>query len=335
MILKAYETNKINIQNNKILLLFGDNEGAKSDVIKGLLSRNKIKNFYNYDEKEILENQDSFFDSILSKSLFEKEKVIIIKRVTEKIVKLIEILKQKNIDDTIIILNSSNLDKRSKLRSLFEKDKNYLCIPFYPDNEQSLGKLAFSYFKEKKISISAYEINLVVNKCNGDRHNLFNEMEKIENYCKNGKKITESVILKLVNLTEDFNISELIDNCLAKNSKKTIKILNENNFSNDDCILITRILLNKSKRILKLSKEFEKNQNIDLTISSASPPIFWKDKEIVKQQILKWKSKSIKNLIYNINTIELLIKKNINNSINIITDFILKQTLSRTNNFPL
>ena len=175
----------------------------------------------------------------------------------------------------------------------------------------------------------------MVNKCNGDRHNLFNEMEKIENYCKNGKKITESVILKLVNLTEDFNISELIDNCLAKNSKKTIKILNENNFSNDDCILITRILLNKSKRILKLSKEFEKNQNIDLTISSASPPIFWKDKEIVKQQILKWKSKNIKNLIYNINTIELLIKKNINTSINIITDFILKQTLSRTNNFPL
>ena len=86
-------------------------------------------------------------------------------------------------------------------------------------------------------------------------------------------------------------MSELIDNCLSKNKKKTINILNENNFSNEDCILIIRIFLNKLKKILKLSNEFKKNKNIDLTISSAKPPIFWKDKEITKQQIFVWKPK--------------------------------------------
>ncbi len=332
MILKAFETHKINLETNKFLLLYGNNEGAKLEVIKNLLLKNNIKNINSYDEKEILENQNNFLDSILSKSLFEKEKVILIKRVSEKLTKLLEILTEKKIDDTVIILNSNNLDKKSKLRLLFEKNKNYLCIPFYPDNEQSLAKLAFSYFKEKKISISTYEINLIVNKCNGDRKNLFNELEKIENFCKNGKKITESIILKLVNLSEDFNISELIDNCLAKNSKKTVKIFNENNFNNDDCILITRVFLNKSKKILKLCEEYEKNNNIDLTISSANPPIFWKDKEIVKQQILSWKPKNIKNLIYKINEVEMVIKKNFNVSINVITDFILTQTFSKTNN---
>ena len=332
MIIKVHETHKINFSKNKMLLLYGNNEGAKSEVIKNLLSNNDIKNINNYDEKEILENQDNFLDSILSQSLFEKEKVILIKRASEKLIKLFEILTEKNIDDTTIILNSNNLDKKSKLRLLFEKDKKYLCIPFYPDTEQNLTKLAFSYFKEKKISISSYEINLIVDKCNGDRQNLFNELEKIKNFSKNGKKVTESIILKLVNLAEDFNISELIDNCLAKNSKKTIKIFNENNFRNDDCIVITRILLNKSKRILKLCEEYEKNKNIDLTITSAKPPIFWKDKEIVKQQILKWKPKSIKKLIYKVNEVELLIKKNINISVNVIIDFILKQTFSKTNN---
>ena len=127
-------------------------------------------------------------------------------------------------------------------------------------------------------------------------------------------------------------IRDSIDNCLAKNKKKIINILNENNFSNEDCIIITRAFLLKSKKILKLSNEFQLNKNIELTISSAKPPIFWKDKEITKQQIYKWTPENIKKLIYRLNEIELLVKKNLNNSINLITDFILNQSSSNTNN---
>jgi DNA polymerase III subunit delta len=206
-----------------------------------------------------------------------------------------------------------------------------ICVPFYPDNDKTLSKLAYNFLSEKKISISPANINLIVTKCSGDREALINELKKIEYFNKNGKKINSVNISKLINLNENHSISELIDNCLAKNKKKVINILNENNFSNEDCIMIARSFLIKAKKLQVLSTTFEANNNIDLTISSAKPPIFWKEKEITKQQIKNWDSKKIKQLIFAITDTELLIKKNINNSINLITDFILNQFSVKTN----
>ena len=330
MIIKSYEIQKINIKNNPLILLYGKNEGLKNEALN-ILIKNK-NSISNYDEKEILDNENNFIESILSKSLFEQQKFIIIKRATDKILKIIEILNLKNLEEITIIMNSDTLEKKSKLRSFFEKDKNYICVPFYPDNEQTLSKLAYNFFKDKNISISSSNINLIVNKCSGDRETLVNELQKLEYFSKKGEKINGENILKLINLSENHSISELIDNCLAKNKKKIISILNENNFSNEDCIMIVRSFLIKSKKLLALSKTFETNKNIDLTISSAKPPIFWKEKEITKQQIQKWKPKNIKKLIYALSETELQIKKNINNSINLITDFILFQSSSATNN---
>ena len=124
---------------------------------------------------------------------------------------------------------------------------------------------------------------------------LLMNFKKLNFLAKNGKKIDSDNISKLINLSENHSISELVDNCLAKNKKKIISILNENNFSNEDCIMITRSFISKAKKLLILSKTFETNKNIDLTISSAKPPIFWKEKEITKQQILKWNSKILNN----------------------------------------
>jgi DNA polymerase-3 subunit delta len=330
MILKSFEINKINQNINHFILFYGKNEGLKNEALN-ILVKDK-KNISNYEEKEILDNENNFIENILSKSLFEEEKIIVIKRATDKILKIIEILHLKNLDDTSIILNSDNLEKKSKLRSFFEKNKKLVCVPFYPDNDQTLSKLAYNFLREKKISISSSNINLIINKCSGDRETLINELQKIEFFSKSGKQINSENISKLINLSENHNISELVDNCLAQNKKKIIRILNENNFSNEDCIMIVRSFIIKSKKLLALSKAFESNKNIDLTISSAKPPIFWKEKEITKQQILKWSSKNIKQLIYSLSETELQIKKNINNSINLITDFILFQSSSATNN---
>ena len=330
MIIKSYEIKKINLENNHFILFYGKNEGLKNEATNDLIQ--KKNSISNYDEKEILNNQDYFIENILTKSLFEDEKIIIIRRATDKILKIIEELDDKNHDGIYVIINSDNLEKKSKLRSFFEKNKKYICVPFYPDTNQVLSKLTFDFFKKNNILISAANINLIVSKCNGDRENLFNELNKIKYYSKNGKKITEQNIVKLTNLIENYGISELIDNCLAKNERKIINILNENNFNKEDCILITRAFLNKSKKILELSTNFKANKNIELTISSAKPPIFWKDKEITKQQIYKWTPENIKKLIYKLNELELQIKKNINNSINLITDFILEQSSPRTNN---
>ena len=329
MIIKSDEINKINFVKTSGFLRYGKKEGLKNktaDILIGSKSEVLI-----YDEKELLDNQNEFIENICTKSLFEPTKKIIIKRGSDKILKIVEEIHIKNLDDVKIIIYADNLEKKSKLRSFFEKDKNLICIPFYPDNDQTLLKLSYNFFKEKKITVSSININTLVNKCNGDRENLSNELNKIENYCKTGKKINNESIAKLTNIVENFSISELIDNCLAKNKNKTLNILNENNFSNEDCIIITRTFLTKSKKILSLSNDYQNNNNVDLTISKAKPPIFWKDKMITKQQITKWSPDKIRMLIYKLNELELLIKKNFNHSISIVTDFILEQSTNKTN----
>ena len=160
---------------------------------------------------------------------------------------------------------------------------------------------------------------------------LRNELDKIDSFVKNKKNINIDQIMKLTNLAENYNVSELIDSYLAANFKKTINILNENNFSIEDCMLITRTLLVKSKRLYKLLLEINNNKSIEEAISSFNPPIFWKDKEIVKQQIKNWSLNRAENLIYKTNELELLIKKNSYNSINILSDFIINQP-NRINN---
>ena len=328
MIIKSFETKRININKNNIILMYGKNEGLKREITNNLILN--LGDISMYEEKEILESPSIFFDSILNKSLFTNQKIIIIKRASDKIFKIIEKILDTEIQD-IIIINAENLDKKSKLRSLFEKDKKLVCIPFYPDSHQTLSKLASDFFKKKKIPVSQSNINLIVDKSADQRENLLNELEKIESFSINGKTITNKVIENLINLGENHSISELVDFCLTKNKSKLIKVLNENIYSNEDCILILRSLLNKSKLILRLSKEYKKNNNIDLTISTAKPPIFWKEKETTKHQIQIWEPQSLKVLIYKLNDLELIVKKNLYNSLNLVVNFLLDQSSSRTN----
>jgi len=330
MIIKSFETHKIDLNTNQFLLLYGKNEGFKNQIKISLLKDKTITS--NYDEIEIINEPNKFFQNISSKSLFETEKIIFINRATDKIFKIISELIEKKFENLIIIIDSENLEKKSKLRAFFEKSKECICVPFYPDTNETLSKLAFQILKKKNISISSSNINLVVNKCNGDRKVLHTELEKITNYAKNGKKINSEIIAKLTNLVENHSISELIDNCLAKNKNKTINMLVENNFSSDDCIIITRVFINKLKKILILSKEFQKNNDIDMAISVAKPPIFWKEKEITKQQVMNWTPDAIKEILYKLNEVEKLIKKNYDNSINIIIDFILNLVTKKVNN---
>ena len=224
-----------------------------------------------------------------------------------------------------LVLNANILDKKSKLRTFFEKNKELICIPFYADNNQTLVGIVSDFFRKNKIAISQQAINLIVERCRGDRQNLNNELQKIQSFLKNKRTIEINEILKLTNLAENYDVSELVDGCLSKNKKKTINILNENNYSLEDCIIIIRTFLIKSKRLLKLSKNSTKTKNIDEVISSFKPPIFWKDKDIIKQQMKNWSHENIENLIYKISQVELLIKKNSNNSINILSDFIIEQ----------
>ena len=323
MIIKSYELNKIDVNTNKIFLMYGQNEGLKNEITKKYFINNFKENIYRYDEKEIIDNNSDFFNGILSRSFFEEKKLFIISRVTDKLNSIIEEVIEKEIKDITIILNASILDKKSKLRKLFEKNKKIVCVPVYEDNAQTLSVIARDFFKVNKISISQETINLLIDRSRGDRGNLINELNKIESYIKTHKNVSSEEIIKLTDLAENYNVSELLDNCLSKNSKKTINILNENNFSFEDCILIIRSFSNKLKRLQKIQKEYQKNKNLDSIISSLKPPIFWKDKDIVRKQVNKNDLEKIEDMIFKSNDIELLIKKNSDNAINIVSDFII------------
>ena len=334
MIIKTFELQKLKATKAKKFLFYGENDGYKNQIINEYFMKKFKKNTNRYDENEVLNNYDLFISNLLNKSFFEENKLIIISRCSEKIFNLAEEIINKDIQDIILIINSGPLDKKSKIRILFEKNKDTVCIPFYADDTKTLSLLINNFFKNKKIFVSQETINLLVERCRGSRKSLDTELTKIENFTNNKKKITTEEILKISNLAENYSVFELINSCLSKNLKKTINILNENNYSSDDCILILRTMLIKTKRLLKLIKEIKNSKNIDQVISSFRPLIFWKEKEIVKQQILNCSSDEMEKLIYQINEIEIQIKKNSSNSLNIIYDFILNKSI-KSNNFSL
>ena len=322
MILKAFEIEKINIYKNNYYLFYGENSGFKKELIEKKFKSEFNENVFNYDENEILKDENKFFDQILTKSFFEKQKLILITRTTDKLFKIIKEIIERKIDDVIFVFISEKLEKKSKIRSFFEKEKSLICVPFYLDTYQSLSYLVNNFFKKLKINISQEISNIIIERSNYDRLNLNNELNKIQYYAKDKKKITLENIIKLTNLTENNNISELVDFCLAKNERKTLRIINENNFSSDDSILIIRTFQNKVKRLMNLKEEVNKNNNIENVISTFKPPIFWKDKEIVKLQIKIWSYEKIQRLLNTINDAELSIKKNYENSIKILLNFI-------------
>ncbi len=322
MISKYYEIKKFKNKTN-YFLFYGENEGQKQDVIQDNFAQFTKENIYKYTEKDIIENKQLFLENIYSKSFFENEKLILISDVSDKILNLIKEIIESNIHDVVIILITKRLDKKSKLRNYFEKEKIVLIVPFYEDTPQTLLSIAKKILFENKINLSSENINLIIERSQGDRINLKNELQKIINLSQNNKKLELEDILRLTNLSENYSVGELVDNCLNKNKKRILNILNENIPSSEDNILILRTFLNKLKRLRKLRLNLRENNDIDQVINSFKPPIFWKDKNVIKQQIKIWKLSDIENFIVDLNNTESLIKKNPQISNQIINNMIL------------
>ncbi len=322
MIIKNFELNKLSNFKYNIHLIYGNNEGIKDDIINKYYLKNFKGEILKYEEQEILKDIESHISSLLTTSLFENEKLIIISRATNKLTDFIsEILEREEIE-TKIIIKCLNLEKKSKLRNLFERNNKVICTPVYEDDNRSLNFIINNFIKENKINLSQEIKNILIERSKGDRINLNNELIKLKNLSISKDKLNTEDVLKLSNLAENYSVFELSDNYLAKNSRKVSNILNENNYSSDDCILIIRTILNKSKRLLKIKNEVEKNINVDQVISDFKPTIFWKEKDIVKKQIQSWSTKEIKQIIFKINDLEALIKKNTANSMLFVSNFV-------------
>ena len=322
MIKKSFQINKLIISKYKIFLLYGKNYGLQNDIVNDFFLKDFNGDIIRYDENDAIIQYDNIISECQNKSLFNEEKLIIISRVTDKILKLINDVVDRNIDKIKIILKATVLDKKSKLRNLFEKSNELLTIPVYEDSLKALSYLVGRFINENKIKISKESTNLIIERARGDRENLKIELNKLLNYSTTNKSIDYDTIKKLSNLAENYTVNELSDAYLCKNKKRISKIINENNYNNEDCILVLRTILGKSKRLIEILDCLKETKNIDKVLSNIKPPIFWKEKDNVKVQVNNWKLEDLKHKVYKINNLELLLKNNPNSSLNILSDFI-------------
>jgi len=324
MIIKNFEL-KNNIKNNiNYYLLYGSNTGLIEETIDKFLKPVFSKNIFVFEEADIIKDLNRFSEIVYNKSFFEEDKFIIINRATDKILSILEEITNDDLSDLKIVIKSNALEKKSKLRNFFEKNKKTIAVAFYEDNNQSLNNLVSNFFREKKIVISKQIINYIIEKTKNNRIVLNNELKKIYLLHYNGKKIELDNIVKVLKSAENYSVSELVDQCLIKNKLKVNLIMNDNYFSSDENIIILKSFLSKLKRLKKIHEIENSTNNFELSINSFRPPIFWKDKEIIKKQLKMWSLDQIIELIKKINNIEIVIKKNTSLSNHLINNFAIE-----------
>ncbi len=338
MIIKSYEIiiNKSNLLKNNFFLLYGENLGLKKDIKDLITTEIKQKNnsveILSIYESQVLDNEENFFNLIYSGSLFSEKKIITVHEATDKITKKINDAYDKYPEDVFLIFFSDILEKKSKLRAFFEKNKKTICVPCYLDSEKDLKIIAQLELKKNNITLSNEIINLLIEKSNFDRNNLRNEIEKIKSYSLTKKKIELDEIKSLINFSGEYKSDILINECLSGNISQYKKIVSELYVNTINQILLLRILSNKIHRLLKMKTQENISNNLDNLINASKPPIFWKEKPLVKKQLSIWSLNDLEKLIGDINNTELLCKKNPQISNSIFFSF-FSEICKKANNF--
>ena len=336
MLIKSYEILKKDLNFLNSFLIYGENTGLKQDIVKSVIELKEKKNIkykqFKFEEEEIIKNQNDFFNLIFSGSLFDKKKVIFVNRTTDRLFNLISEISKKDIKDILIFFEADQLEKKSKIRNLFEKDNNLVCIACYQDNNFDLIKIINDEIKQTKIKLSTESINLLIERASGDRNNLRNEVNKLKSFALDKQMVSYDQVKELTNMVGNYQNDYIVNICLNGDKKKLNKILRENNFSFEDFLILLKIFSKKIHRLLKIKIFNRLEKNLDQIFNQIKPPIFWKEKEDVKKQVRLWNEKKLNLIIKKINEIELNCKKNHELATNITLDF-LATVCDEVNNY--
>jgi DNA polymerase-3 subunit delta len=336
MLIKSYEILKKDLNFLNSFLIHGENTGLKQDIVKSVIELKEKKNIkykqFKFEEEEIIKNQNDFFNLIFSGSLFDKKKVIFINRTTDRLFNLISEISKKDIKDILIFFEADQLEKKSKIRNLFEKDNNLVCIACYQDNNFDLIKIINDEIKQTKIKLSTESINLLIERAAGDRNNLRNEVNKLKSFALNKQMVSYDQVKELTNMVGNYQNDYIVNICLNGDKKKLNKILRENNFSFEDFLILLKIFSKKIHRLLKIIIFNRLEKNLDQIFNQIRPPIFWKEKEDVRKQVRLWNEKKLNLIIKKINEIELNCRKNHELTTNITLDF-LSAVCNEVNNY--
>jgi DNA polymerase III subunit delta len=304
MLYKSYliEEN-INNLNKELFLFFGENIGLKEEIKKKIKLVNSSSEILYFNQDEILKNNQQIFNEFNNFSLFEKEKIIFIDQVNDKILETIKEI-DKKFDTQKMYLFSDLLDKKSKIRNYFEKSNHCGAVACYADNEISIKKIILTRLKGFE-GLSPNNINLIVENSNLDRVKLNNEISKIVDYFQD-KKILTNKLEKILDSAINDNFNAIRDGALNGNKISTNKLLNETVINAEKSIYY---LATVNQRINKLS-EVNDSKNIEETLNKMKPPIFWKDKPNFIIQAKRWDNKKIKKALRKTYELEIKIKTN-------------------------
>ena len=308
MIIKSYllEQNLEQLKQFSIYLFYGDNQGLKNEF-KEKIKKFENKEILNLFQEEIIKNKNLLFNEIKNASLFNQKKIILINEADNKIVEIIEEIKEIIKEEKIYIF-SNNLDKKSKLRNFFEKNKKLGLVACYPDNEITMRKIILNKLKNFG-NLTNDIINTIIQATDNDRNKVNNEIEKIIS-CFSDKKIDQSKLISLLNLKTNEDFDKLKDEVFKGNKKEANILLSSTVFDSSYSIYYLNIInqrINKLKEIIKLKNE---NNNIETLVNNLKPPIFWKDKPVIIHQAKKWTEKKLNAALKNSYNVELKIKSN-------------------------
>ena len=314
MIYKSYliENNINNIDKN-LILFYGENLGLKNEFKKQIRLNEKKAEIIIFLQENILKDENGFYNEIMNISLFEQKKIYFIENVNDKILQIIQKI-EDNINDQKIFLFGDLLDKRSKIRSYFEKSDHAGAVACYADNEISIRKIILNKLKDFK-GLSTQNVNIILENCYLDRVRLNNELSKIFTYFTDKELKYEKLEILLDVRTND-NFNSLKDEALNGNRVQTNKLLSDTRIDSEKNIFYLNLI---NMRLNKLADTFElsKQTNLENAINMLRPPIFWKDKPAVLTQARKWDANKIKTILNKTYNLEIDIKtnSNINNKI--------------------
>ena len=321
----------------KIILLYGENQDLINDLNQQIVSKfiqeKKIsKSFF---EEDIIKNPENIINYYLNGSLFDDNKNIsIIKNCSDKILEIINKIKN-NINNNVIILNSEILLKNSKLRQFGEYDKLAICIPCYQETKFDIKKFLTQQIQINNIQLSDTQSELIINSSSLKRSKIKEVMEKLNLY-KNSGKITDQIVEEICTDVDLKKNDEIIDILLSKNEKNINEFIS--NMSNYEKNFIEIIIILRSFiiKILDIQKN-NKNLSIDERIERYKPPIFWKDKDRIKNILKIWSANNLEKFLSNLNIIETEFKRNDLNQDTqfyyFLTQNLSKISLKNTNNF--
>ncbi|MBL6857667.1 MAG: DNA polymerase III subunit delta [Pelagibacteraceae bacterium] len=334
MILKSYlvEQNIEILKSYRATLIYGENNGIKNDIKEDIKNKNKNLEILNFFENDLLKN-DLLYENIANQSLFAKKKIIFIQEATDKIFNQFEECSQKYNSDNQIYIFANNLEKKSKIRQLFEKDKNLAIFACYEDNERTLINYISKELKGFK-GLTGEIINLIIDNSGMDRIIIKRELEKIKCFFIE-KKISKNEVFEILNIKNNSDFNQIRDSALTGQKARTNKLLSETEISNDDAIFYLNILNYRIMRLHEIIAIIGNNKNnSEEILSTIKPPIFWKDKPIIMQQLKKWDKEKVKKTLLEIGEAEILMKKNYNlrNDI-IIRNLIINLTNKASSSF--